>query len=76
MNAKYILTALALSLTTSTAAHAASTQKVYSSGILVLVFLGFCALVVTVQLIPAIMTLTGMIKGALEGRKAAAHSAK
>ena len=29
MNAKYILTALALSLTTSTAAHAASTQKVY-----------------------------------------------
>lgn len=37
---------------------------VYSSGILVLGFIGFCALVVVVQLIPAIMTCIGMIKGA------------
>ncbi len=67
MNLKNIVTTLAtapaLSLLTSTAAHAASTNKVYSSGILVLVFLGFCALVVIAQLIPAIITLVGMIKG-------------
>ncbi len=67
MNVKKILSALAtapaLSLLTSTAAHAASTSKVYSSGILVLIFLGFCALVVIAQLIPAIITLVGMIKG-------------
>ncbi len=67
MNLKRALTTLAtapvLSLFTSTVAHAASTNKVYSSGILVLVFLGFCALVVIAQLIPAIITLVGMIRG-------------
>ncbi len=67
MNAQKTLTALVsapvLSLITSTAAHAASTQKVYTSGILVLVFLGFCALVVIAQLIPAIVTLVSMIRG-------------
>ena len=76
MNANRTLTALgsaiALTLTTSTGAFAAaSTHKVYSSGILVLVFLGFCALVVVAQLIPAMITLFGMVKGLLESRKAA-----
>ncbi len=41
----------------------APTHTVYSSGILVLGFVGFCALVLVVQLIPAIMTLWGMIVG-------------
>ncbi len=67
MNLNKTLTALIsapiLSLVTSTAAHAASSQKIYTSGILVLIFLGFCALVVIAQLIPAIITLVGMIKG-------------
>jgi hypothetical protein len=45
-------------------AFAADTTKVYSSGIVVIAFLAFCALVVVVQLIPAIMTVVGMIKGA------------
>lgn len=39
---------------------------VYSSGILVLGFIGVCGLVVTIQLIPAIMTCIGMIKGVKE----------
>lgn len=74
MNAKRTLTALgsaiALTLSMSTVAFAAeATHKVYSSGILVLVFLGFCALVVVAQLIPAMITLFGMVKGALESRK-------
>lgn len=47
-------------------AFAASTTKVYSSGILVIGFLAVCALVVVVQLIPAIMTVIGMIKGGTE----------
>ncbi len=67
MNLNKTLTALVsapiLSLITSTTVHAASSQKVYTSGILVLIFLGFCALVVIAQLIPAIITLVGMIKG-------------
>lgn len=58
-----ILNTLALSLAAVPCAFAATTTKVYNSGILVLAFLGFCALVVVIQLIPAIMTLVGMIKG-------------
>lgn len=58
-------TALALSLAAATPALAATTTKVYNSGILVLAFLGFCALIVVAQMIPAIITLWGMIKGAL-----------
>jgi len=40
------------------------TSLTYNSGILVLAFAGFLALVVIVQLIPAITTLYGMIKAA------------
>jgi hypothetical protein len=69
MNAKMTLkavgSAIALSLVTSTAALASSgaTNKVFVSGPLILLFLGFCALVVVIQCIPAIIMLYGMIKG-------------
>ncbi|GAM09434.1 hypothetical protein OR1_01713 [Geobacter sp. OR-1] len=46
-------------------AYAATTTKVYSSGILVIGFLAVCALVVVVQVIPAIMTVIGMVKGSV-----------
>jgi hypothetical protein len=59
--------ALTLWLGYSAQASAASTAKVYNSGILVLVFLGFCALVVVMQLIPAIITLVGMLRGLVKG---------
>ncbi|HEX2768268.1 MAG TPA: hypothetical protein VHN12_03225 [Geobacteraceae bacterium] len=69
MNAKKHLTALcsviALNLVTGSEAHAAATQKVYSSGILVLLFLGFCALLLVIQLVPAMMSIYGLIKGAM-----------
>jgi len=54
--------ALAVSLSVVPSAFA-STTKVYSSSMLVLAFVGFLALVVAIQLIPAIMTLIGVIKG-------------
>ena len=62
---KSICSAVALSLATSTAALASSgaTNKVFVSGPLILLFLGFCALVVVIQCIPAIIMLYGMIKG-------------
>ena len=69
MNAKQTLTALCsavvLSLVTSSGALASSgaTNKVFISGPLILLFLGFCALVVVIQCIPAIIMLYGMIKG-------------
>lgn len=52
-------------------AFAATTTRVYSSGYFVLGFLGLCALVVVVQLIPALTTLWGMIRGAIENSKTA-----
>ena len=59
-----ITTTLALVLAAAPSVFAAgNTTKVYNSGILVLAFLGFCALVVVIQLIPAIITLCGMLKG-------------
>jgi hypothetical protein len=69
MNAKKTLTAacsaVALSLVTSTGVLASSgvTNKVFISGPLILLFLGFCALVVVFQCIPAIIMFYGMIKG-------------
>lgn len=49
-------------------AFAASTTRVYNSGILVLVFLGFCALVLVVQMIPALITLWGIVKELMTGK--------
>ena len=60
---RMIFTTLSVLLATAPCAFAASTVKVYNSGLLVLAFLGFCALVVVIQLIPAIITLFGMVKG-------------
>ena len=60
-----IFSTAALSFATSNAALASSgaTNKVFVSGPLILLFLGFCALVVVIQCIPAIIMLYGMIKG-------------
>lgn len=54
---------LSVLLATVPCAFAATTTKVYSSGILILAFLGMCALVVVIQLIPSIVVLFGMVKG-------------
>ena len=70
MNAKQSTTALfstlAIILATSSGALASSaaTNKVFISGPLILLFLGFCALVVVIQCIPAIIMLYTMIKAA------------
>jgi hypothetical protein len=82
MNAKLTLTAacsaVALSLATSTVALASSgaTNKVFISGPLILLFLGFCALVVVIQCIPAVIMLYGMIKGAANSKEKATENVK
>lgn len=61
------VTALFASLTSalaSAAPDAVDTSLTFNSGILVLAFAGFLALVVVVQTIPAIITLYSMIKAA------------
>jgi len=57
-----ILGTLAMSLSVAPSAFAGTT-KVYSSSVLVLAFVGFLAMIVVIQLIPAIITLFGAIKG-------------
>jgi len=46
-----------------TAFAAASGLREDNSGIFVWVFLGFCALIVVAQIVPAILLMTGMVKG-------------
>lgn len=82
MNANQTLTAVcsavAISLATSSGAIASSgaTNKVFVSGPLILLFLGFCALVVVIQCIPAIIMLYGMIKGAVSKKVNATANGK
>jgi len=60
---RVIMGTLAVSFASVPSAFASSTARVYSSSTLVLAFVGFLALVVVIQLIPAIMTLFGALKG-------------
>jgi hypothetical protein len=44
-------------------AIAATTGNVDNSGIFVWIFLGFCALIVVAQVIPALLLMFGLVKG-------------
>ena len=48
----------------ATPAFAIDTAQTYNSGILVLLFVGFCALLIIAQLVPAVLALFGMTKEA------------
>ncbi len=70
MKTKYLLlNALTVFMATVVNAYGANEASIYNSGLLVVVFLGFCALVVIAQLIPAFLVLTGMIKSLVKGTK-------
>jgi len=60
-----MFTTMVLGLLSSAPALAAAvdTSKTYSSGLLIGLFLAFCALLVVVQMVPSIMLLVGFIKG-------------
>lgn len=67
-----VITFLSTSLTSAIASAAPGdidTALTYNSGILVLAFAGFLALVVVVQTIPAVISLYNMIKKAAEESK-------
>jgi|GEM_PF-822026 len=70
-NGKLLLALTAL-LGNAPVAQAASTNTIYTSGWLVLAFFGFCALVIAIQLIPAIIMLAGMLKALVTGKEKAA----
>jgi len=54
----------------------ASGGRVDDSGIFVWVFLGFCALIVVEQLVPAVLLMTGMVKGLASVMKVEKAAAK
>ena len=56
-------------------AFAANGLSEDNSGIFVWVFLGFCALIVVSQVIPAVLLMTGMVKGAVSAAKGEMASA-
>jgi hypothetical protein len=58
-----LITTIVGTLAPVTAFAAASGLREDSSGIFVWVFLGFCALIVVAQVIPALLLMTGMVKG-------------
>jgi len=60
-------------------ALAVDTSKTYNSGILVLLFVGFCALIIVAQLVPAVLALFGLTKEAARstsGKKLATSAKK
>ncbi|MCD6580772.1 MAG: hypothetical protein J7K90_03130 [Desulfuromusa sp.] len=72
---KAIITTLTLSLF-AVPAFAVDTAQTYQSGILVLLFVGFCALIIVAQLVPAVLALFGMTKEAAKQSSRKTASAK
>jgi len=58
-----LITTIAGTLAPVTAFAAASGLREDNSGFFVWVFLGFCALIVVAQVVPALLLMTGMVKG-------------
>ncbi|BDV42090.1 hypothetical protein GURASL_10130 [Geotalea uraniireducens] len=57
------ISSIALLLGSASAALAASGAREDNSGIFVWIFLGFCALIVVAQLMPAVFMVLGFAKG-------------
>lgn len=66
---RIIISTLAVLLAAAPSAFASTTTRVYSSSMLVLAFVGFLALIVAIQLIPAIMALIGALKGLAKNKE-------
>lgn len=76
---KTLLTTFAVLLMLVSPALAVDTSKTYNSGILILLFVGFCALIIVAQLVPALLALFGLTKEAARstsGKKLAASAKK
>jgi hypothetical protein len=69
-----IAAAAVVTLAAVTPAFAAPTYS-DNSGLLVWSFLGFCAVIVVAQVLPAVMMMVGIVKGvATEGTQVKAHN--
>lgn len=70
------INAALLSMFSVTNAFAASGAREDNSGFFVWIFLGFCALIVVVQVIPATLMLFGFAKGLSKNKQTAAQTVK
>lgn len=76
---KSVLSTIAITMMLVSPAFAVDTTATYNSGILVLLFIGFCALLIVAQLVPAVLMLFGMTKAVSKGiseKKAQTSGAK
>jgi len=64
---KSVLSTIAITMMLVSPAFAVDTAQTYNSGILVLLFVGFCALLIVMQLVPAVLVLFGMTKAVAQG---------
>lgn len=69
-----LLNATALLLGPTTTAFAAGARE-DNSGIFVWIFLGFCALIVVAQLLPAVLVMLGFAKGLKKSEEVAPQTA-
>ncbi|RNC68052.1 MAG: hypothetical protein ED859_11515 [Desulfuromonadales bacterium] len=76
MRARTAASTLAMVLGSVTTALAASGAREDNSGIFAWIFLGFCALIIVAQMVPAVLTMIGAAKGVREsfGHKAEVKS--
>ena len=58
-----LITTIATIASLSPVAAFAASGRVDDSGMFVWMFLGFCALIVVAQIVPAVLLMTGMVKG-------------
>ena len=66
---KKLFATLALMFAASPAMALVDTSQTYSSGILVLLFVGFCSLIIIAQIVPALLMLFGALKAVKPVRK-------
>ena len=68
-----LATAAVATMATAAPAFAAPTYS-DNSGLLVWSFLGFVAVIIVAQVLPAVMMMVGMVKGAVAPTEAKAHN--
>ncbi len=73
---KTMVTTIAAIFLTALPAFAAAGTRQDHSGLVVWVFLGFCALIVVAQLVPAFLMMLGFVKGVTKDREFAPDEAQ
>jgi hypothetical protein len=76
MKTTSVRNAVLLSIVSVSNAFAAGGAREDNSGLFVWIFLGFCALIVVVQIIPAVLMLLGFAKGLRKNKVTEAQTVK